>query len=99
MELMIDHNPLVPWEKTQGERLPLLSTIVVCSTIAQLYRRYRMNMNYLLARVYCTGTTEKISWIYQNSNELNVCGRFQEPSRIKVRKCGCVEFEFLRRAG
>jgi len=26
------------------ERLPLLSTIVVCSTIAQLYRRYRMNM-------------------------------------------------------
>ena len=25
-------------------------------------------------------------------------GRFQEPSRIKVRKCGCVEFEFLRGA-
>ena len=30
-------------EAIQGERLPLLSTIVVCSTIAQLYRRYRMN--------------------------------------------------------
>ena len=91
LEVEVEGNP--------GREAP--STLYNCC-FARLLLNFivdRMNTMDYWRECIALGTTEKISWIYPSSSELNVWGRFQEPSRIKVRKCGHVEFEFLRRAG